>query len=1057
MDVNEDVTEEMTASVPAAGRRFRYGICVLAMMVLLPSAVTVTGIGLRGLNWFCPRIAAVTRFEHLSLHWWAPIECTGLQIDNTRERSQTVPPLLTVRRLTTRQSLWQIGWNFGRGIDVILTEPELNLVNTIDGSNLRDAIEDLGGEQDSSGNTVPFRIAVHNGRINVVRTDSSVWTSEDRITAKDHAAYTVDRLVSDIHCEVSTLQADGLFPDISLVASIGRDRTGFIGARERFPASGTTVNPRIAARLEQLTAGFHPLQLDTPDGESQRSERPTVEIKLCTVSNKTHRALRFVARELDLEELEPLIVQLIPGVRCRGLVSVQGEAVMNGTSPVDGIALRGAVRAADVVWRQATWHSEEAVVMSTASADCAIAVADDGIIVQTLSAKCPFASLNGSGEIRLPADQLPKSIIGTSSWLTNDRRPFLTETAAAPAGQVNIRGLVDLVKLSQMLPRTMQLREGLRLQEGSLRFAMQTEPRSAGVHDSEELDWQAVLESSPIVAIHNQRTIRWDSPVRLMCSGPLGMAQTQLTSATLSADFGRLQVKPVSNTLHLHGRVDVNRLWSHLGQFIDSRKPGVQGELQIDAAVGIPLSSGFMVRNLSILGDNLRIESPKLGICLDESLLKMLDGQLTVNGTGAAVRSLVGPWTELSWLARDSRVFAQLDAAPSQRLTIIGEIRPGPTASVSSDFGAGSSMTPFNQARLTLDIDTDTQADHYVIRNGRLRAPGIDAQLSGTLESTGEWMTTQLVVDAEYDLAALSRTAFGDSGGDLRLTGQKQTRFVVRGTPAFWDGSGPADAPKFEVTGELGWDAADAYGLKLGPVQIPVRLKNGEIETETVRCSVNGGQLTTMINYDLRQSHLALASGSRVENITVSNELAGQWLGYVAPFLSEATDVQGAVSARLSHCHLTAGRPEAAELGGVITVHEISARPGRSLKTLLQTLNTVRSDRRSLQRDLVIPAQQIPFELRNGMITHDQFVVGLSGFELKSRGTIGLNQQLRLIVDVPLERSGDRQSARSVSIPVRGTVTQPSIDLSRVVYDAGTQRIHGEINRQLDRLFNRLR
>ncbi|MCH2202547.1 MAG: hypothetical protein MK102_11300 [Fuerstiella sp.] len=1048
MDVDEDVTAGTSPEVPTAGRRFRNGVCVLAIIALLPSTITVTGITARGLNWFCPQIAAVTSFDRLSLHWWAPIECTGLRIDNTREWSQPVPPLMTVRRITTQQPLWKIGWNLGHGIDVMLIDPELNLVNSMDGSNLKDAIEDFIGKEGSNSSAVPFRIAVHDGCINVAKTDSLARSSEDRAT------YTVDRLVSGIHCEFSTLDSTSFLPEISLVAMIGKDQTDFIGTRERLPTSGTTVNPRIAARLEHLAADFQPFRLDTPGGESEFSDRPTVRIKLGADSHESQRALRFVAREIDLEELEPLIAQLIPGVRCRGLVSVQGEALMPGTSLVEGIALRGAFRAADVGWRQSTWNSEEAVVMSTASADCAIAVAEDGIIVQTLSAKCPFASLNGGGEIRLPAKQLLKSIIRSSSGSTDDRRSVVPSIEASAAGQVNIRGRVDLVELSRMLPRTLHLREGLQLQEGSLRFAMRTQLQSTGGPASGNLDWQAVLESAPIVATHNHRTIRWDSPIRLQCFGPFRMSQTQLRVATLSADFGQLQLKPVSDTLNLHGRINVDRLWSHLDQFIDSTPPGIQGEVRIDAAFGMPSSAGIRLRNVRILGDNLRIESSKLIVRTDQPLLKMLDGQLTVNGTGATVRSLTDPWTELSWLAPDSQVFVQMDAAPPRRLTVVGEIRPGPTASVSPGFGTRSSAMSFNHVQLTLDIDTDSQADHYVIRNGRLRIPGIDAQLSGTLEATEEWMTTQLMIDADYDLGVLSRMAFGDSAEKVHLSGQNQTRFIVRGAPAFWDGSGPAKAQRFEITGELGWDSADVYGLELGPAVVPVRLNRGEVQTETIRCTLNGGQLTTMVNYDLRQNHLALASGSRVENIAVTEELASHWLGYVAPFLSDATDVRGSVSARLNQFHLTADRPEASDIRGIVTVHEIGASPGKSLTTLL---NMLRSDGRSQAHDLTVPNQQIQFELRNGMITHDQLLLTLSGYDLKSRGSIGLNQQLNLIVDLPLERSSGRQSGRSVPIPVRGTVAQPSIDMSRLMRDTGTQRIQGEIKRQLNRLFNGLR
>jgi hypothetical protein len=263
------------------------------------------------------------------------------------------------------------------------------------------------------------------------------------------------------------------------------------------------------------------------------------------------------------------------------------------------------------------------------------------------------------------------------------------------------------------------------------------------------------------------------------------------------------------------------------------------------------------------------------------------------------------------------------------------------------------------------------------------------------------------------------------------------------------------------VSGEIGWDEADVYGVQLGPGTAPFRLKDGQIQTEPIRCSLNGGKLVALVNYDLRQNHLALASGSRVENIVVTEQVAKGWLGHVAPFLAGAAGVQGSVSARVSQFLYRLDRPESSNITATVDIHGITATPGSSLSLLLQALDTLRPDRRSLARDLTIPRQKVQCELRNGMITHDQLLLTLSGYNLKSRGAVDLNGQLNLTLDVPLEKSDDRRSGRTVSVPVRGTVTQPQIDIGRIVKDAGAQRIQGEINNQLDRglnqLFNKLR
>lgn len=1047
---DEKSTEEDAPAPLLSGRQLRRWIVVLTGIALLPSLVTVTGIGVHGLKLIHPELASVTEFRSLTLHWWAPVECVGLRIGNTRQWSKQAPPLLTAKQIITQQPLWEVAWNLGRDINVTVIEPELNLINSETGSNVADAVEDLSGGGESGDATFPCRVAVRDGRINLA-------TPDPRRANPDAAnTYVIERLVSGIQCDVSTLDTSNILPEVSLVAMLGREQNDTATALYGPSSWGTTVHPRVAAKLDDLAADFQPLKLETPDHAAESCNLPSVQIKLGQVGEKAQRAMRFVARGLELDLLEPLIAQMFPGVSCRGLLSVQGEALMLGKSMADGFAVRAAARAADFKCRLSSWESNESLQLSTASADCAIAVAKDGIIVRQLSCRCPFASVEGDGEIRLPTEQLLQNILKSAQDTDFDRASVISEAEAAAAGQVNIKGQADLVAISRMLPHTLNLREGLQLTNGSVQFAVRTQAQTPSDEGLQNLNWLAVVESSPIIARHNGKTVRWDAPVRLQCSGPLRMPTAELRSARLSGDFGQIQARPLADGLDIHGRFNVDRLWNHLGQFIDSARPGIRGEVEVDAWVGRPASADVLLRDVKVRADNLRIESAHLAAHLKQPMLKMLDGQLSVKGTGAAVRSMVAPWTDVSWLAAESRVSVQLDAAPPHRLTVVGEVRPGPTASLSPGSLHRSSAVSISDAQLALDIDTDSQPDHYIIRSGQLHVPGVQAQLSGTLETAGKWMTTQLVVEATYDLAVLSRMTLNDPNGHIRLTGKQQSRFTVKGTPAFWDGTGPADAEPLEMTGQIGWDAADVYGLQLGPGDAPFRLTAGQLQTEPIRCSLNGGNLIAMVNYDLRQNQVALASGSRIEQVVVNEEVSRRWLGFVAPFLAGAADVQGSVSARVNRFQYNLDRPETSTMAGHVDIHGITARPGNSLSVLLQGLDTLRPDRRSLARDLTIPPQQVQIELLNELITHDQLLLTLSGYDLKSHGAVGMNRQVNLRLDVPLEKTTDQRSGRTVSVAVQGTVSQPKIDVGRLLQNAGTQQIQSEINDHLDRGLNRL-
>ncbi len=1055
MSESDEITKE--DSIPATRSSWkwmrRFGLIALVIGVL-PSLVTVTSTGARMLSWLHPQLAEVTRFDELSLHWWAPVECRGLQIANTREWAKDAPPLLTVERITTSRPLWQIATSLGKNLKATVTSPELTLIESPDYySNLTDAMEDLSGSQSSSGATFPFHIIVEHGRISVASLSKQASPFEDAQPASN--SYTTETLISRIQCSVSTLNTSKSLPEVSLIAAIGNHDDSESLPNGRMAANSPTMNPRIAARLDDLAADYSPIQIDLP-AQNEANDTPTLELKMEAADDSGRHAVRFEATDIELETLQPMIAQLSPGIRCRGRLSVRGEGLMLGNVPSAGLALRFAMRGSDILWQQPSWSPGEAIDMQTLEANCGLAIAEDGIVVQTLTADCPFARLNGNGEIRLPTEQLLKTILSGAQDGNPQRSRVISEAQAAAAGQINIDGSIDLVSIARMLPKTLQLREGLILQKGTAQFAVrsQTQP-SSKMHDS-PLTWQAILETSPIVAQHNGRKLQWDEPLRLNSSGPLSLSSVSLSQATLSSDFGRVTATPASaDTVTIRGDVDMDRMWGLLRQFVDIDAPGIRGKVQLAAHIGMPTPDELHLRDVKVKSDNLQLETPAMAIRMNEPLLSMLEGQLLCQGTGAAVQGLLAPWADCSFIARESNVAVQMDAAPPHRLTVVAEIKPGSTASRSSGRPTYSSAS-INQARLALDIDTDSELEHYIIRRGRLQIPGLQADLSGKLASAGKWMTTNLLVDADYDLAALSQLALSGLQSEIAVAGHRQTRFSIQGAPITWDGGGPAAAEPFHVNGEVAWESASLDGIQFGPGTAVVQLNQGLLQTEPIRCSVNGGQLHAMVNYDLRSAELALGTGSRIENITLTPEVCAKWMGYVAPFLADTAAVNGTVSARVQQFHYLTDAPHASEISGTVQIHQATASPGGSLTQLLQAIDLLRPNGRSAVRDLTLPAQTIQCELRNGVITHDQVLLALSGYQLRTRGSIGLDERINMTLDIPLERSDDSRSGRIVAVPVTGTIQSPSIDLQRLLQDAGSQRIQSEIDDQLGRGLNRL-
>jgi len=79
----------------------------------------------------------------------------------------------------------------------------------------------------------------------------------------------------------------------------------------------------------------------------------------------------------------------------------------------------------------------------------------------------------------------------------------------------------------------------------------------------------------------------------------------------------------------------------------------------------------------------------------------------------------------------------------------------------------------------------------------------------------------------------------------------------------------------------------------------------------------------------------------------------------------------------------------------------------------------------------------------------------LAGYRVKSSGAVGLNEQLQITLDVPLEKSSSGGSVRTVSIPLRGTIKSPQPDTAGLLQNLGTQKIQEKVGDEVDKALNK--
>ncbi|MEQ9407629.1 MAG: hypothetical protein RIK87_07865 [Fuerstiella sp.] len=1047
---------------PPRGSALRWLLGMLILALLTPSLATLCGQHRRLIGLIAPELATGLTFRAGTTHWWSPVQLEGLKLrDAARSAgdSDEPLPLLTIESLSTSQPLWRIVAGMGRGTELTLKKPVLNLRVTDGRTNLEETLEQIFGTSGQDGATMPLAVNIEDGTVRLLATgtESSTGTAA---------------AIDDINGRVSTLTPEHL-PEVILTASF---RPAGLNQQTARRAPGTAgVNPRVAVALDTIS-GDHPL-LPFTDAEVADLTADTsvnglrLDIRPLDVPHGGQRCL-FEARGLDLGELQPLLARCLPDTDWRGRVSCRLEGFLPAQS--DGaLAGRGFLQAQNLRMRNRGWVIGESVDIESMTARGAWAMADDGILVNGLSVTSSLLDLNGDGEVRLTRRDPVRVLQDAAADRAPAAQTLVNEAEAATTGRVRLQGRIDLAALSRMIPRTLRIEENVHITKAELRLAAQL--NADVVHPPGQLQlsqrpdgfrWQLAAQTSPLQATSGNRTLQVDSSVRVDAAGNMTVSSFSLAQARLSGTFGQLDVAPEQGDYSITGQIRPMELWQQLKTFVNLPPPGFTGDVRLTSRLRL-LNDGLHIAQASLQSTDMSVTTPGLKIRPARPLPEMLEGQLAVSGTSAALKTLLMPWHSADWLSDAADVSLQLDADPTRRFHVQAAISPQ-TSGRPTSMGAVQTGLVVDEGRLTADLVADVRSGVFMVDHANMQLPGLAADISGSISAPAGILVTNLDVQADYDLDVLSRRLLDPSGRKIQFTGRHRETILIRGCPQLLTEtqvarqSDVSHAPPDEtlivplaVTGQVSWDSGLLYGLPLGSGSTRVQLKNGLLRSEPIHCTIGTGELDVMPQWDLNRNLIQLASGSRVRNLNLSPELCREWLAYVTPLLVDAAQVEGSVSARIQRFDYFPDQPAGTSAQGILTVHHAAASPGTSVTPLLQLLEL--TGKTSLtDRQIQIPSQDIPVDVSGGLVTHDGLLLDLSGYQLASSGSVGLNRQIQLILDIPLERSTVDSRGRSIRVPVGGSIDQPQISTQGLLQNLGRQQLEGELNQQLDRGLNKL-
>lgn len=1075
-----------TSSKRSLLRRFRPLVILLALVALLPSILTMMQWHSTLLNMAAPELASALKYDNLTTHWWSPVKCTNLSIQevlpeavptdlqglsdpNETSSIGVSSTLLTAKSVTSDQPLWKLLLSMGRGASFTVQEPVVNLRTVGQTTNVEATLAEVFGASNAKAesDSFPVAITINQGTVRLMK-PAGQQRMADFVT------------VSDINGTYSSLDETGLLPEVRLTANVVPSESLNSSAADLASGRSRSVNPRIAANLDQLNTDFPMIPFEANQLEQMEQSEGQQSIQIEFAKDDERQGVHHLTVELSrlqLQDLKPVVARLAPDMIIEGNVSCLIQAHVLESQNDSGFAGRFQMSGSEIFARHEGWHPTEAVRLREVTAGGVIGMAEDGVLVKDLQIRSALLNLTGDGQVKVAAVD-PVKTLRRAADRTNTTDPdLLVKSEALSAGEVTVNGKLNVAELCRMLPKTIQLVDDLQVDQAEVDFSCRIRQQPSEMLARQlsgparpGFQWQLAAETSELVARKAGQRLQLKAPLRIDAMGPLAMDAVSLRKARLSGDFGDLAVDPVGQGFVVQGKLNPERLHQNLSQLVVLPPIGLSGEVDVQGTAQWLEDGALQLTAVQVDGDDLLVTSPQLTIQPSASALQMLKGQLQLKSRTTTIRTLLAPWHDASWLAADSQLQAVFDCQP-EFIDVQALLEPLGTSyspSFPNQFSSGN--FEIDRARVRLRIAADATGSLYEIRQGVLELSGVQAEVSGQLALVGDLVFADLIANTQYDLDVLLDSVLDIDRQLLTLQGRQQQPISVQGCLSAWSTAElqrvmPAGLPSKEaaalqpltIAGAVKWDSGQLMGLPVSSGLVNATLKEGLVRTEPISCVIGTGTVNAMVQYDIDRSRLQFAPGSQVKNLELNEQFTKQWLGYAIPLLGDAANVRGHLSCRVETCDYDFMNANNSRINGTVDIHDARATTGPSTNSLMSALAMLDRDASENFRELVLPPQQIRVQMQSGQIAHDRLVMQLGKYEITSRGIVTMDQRLNVSLTIPVSEQASRYTgSRSLTIPVTGTVSRPTPDTRGLLQNIGQQQIQNRVNEQLDNGLNKL-
>ncbi|MBN9122671.1 MAG: hypothetical protein J0I06_26580 [Planctomycetes bacterium] len=465
-------------------------------------------------------------------------------------------------------------------------------------------------------------------------------------------------------------------------------------------------------------------------------------------------------------------------------------------------------------------------------------------------------------------------------------------------------------------------------------------------------------------------------------------------------------------------------------------------------------------------------------VTLDSVPLSVTDGTLTfepqpngdvfVSGNGPCVTDLnrLGTVVQLYTDPRGPDALYGRGVGPL-RFRTAGDVTSFGGALDVTNFAYGPKDKPvLSEATLKLEADGDytSSSDVVTMRVARVSRPGLDLDAKGTVGKATTTQDVNFTGTVRYDWAQLTpvlREALGASfaatgsgtravtvsgqlsppgaavaalpppkaGGPVELKGPGAPALKAPPQPA-----GPSTFASMNAEVAVGWDSIRAYGFDVGAGELKGQMTRGVVTVSPITATFGGGKVTLAptLKLDTAPGEVTLAKGLIVDRAKLTPAATAGALGYALPAIANAGQAEGEISALVDDNRITPGDFTQSSLKGAIVIHKATIGAGPVVGEVAKLLGAKNTTMTLATENAVL------VQVANGRVYHQNFAINLAGTTLRTSGSVGFDNTLDLVVEVPLPKElpalknnpvlVKAVAGKVVKLPVRGTLTKPELD-----------------------------